>query len=107
MIINKPLGEIVLVDGIAAYNKSGAIENGIIAVDRPRHPVLKAGVDIMENNRFKGHPYYDGICGGLKQYFSYNSRIHGKGKLAEFIAFPVDNILPDTSIQTGASSWKL
>ncbi|GIZ27007.1 hypothetical protein TUM12151_06050 [Morganella morganii] len=105
MIINKPLGEIVLVDGIGIYNKSGVMENGIIAVDRARHPVLEAGMDIMENDRFKAHPYYDGICGGLRQHFSYNQRIHGKGKLAEFIAFPVDNMSPDTSTRTGSSSW--
>lgn len=105
MIINEPLGSIVLVDGIAVYNKSGNIENGIIAVDRAHHPALESGINIMENNRFKNHIYYDGVCSGLKKYFCYDRKIHGNGTLAEFIAFPVNNMSPDTSEKTGASSW--
>lgn len=101
MIIKKPLGEIFLPDGIGVYNKGGNIENSILAVNRPHHPAFMKGMSLMENDWLNSHPYYGGICKGFKEYFTPKK----EESLAKFIAFPVDNIDPDTSTSSGQQTW--
>jgi len=102
MLIKEPLGDVITPDGISVYNKYGAIENGIIAVDRPRHPALREGITLMENNWTRNDIYYDGFCGGIREHFNAHENYSG---ISTFIEFPVNSMLPDTSAATGKSTW--
>ncbi len=105
MVLTAPIGEIALPDGFGAYSKNGTIENGIAAVDRPHHPVLKAGMRRYEGDWHSCHPYDHVFCGGIREHFGTGGNLQGPD-LARLIAFPVDSIDADTSSRVG-SSWKL
>lgn len=106
--INEKIGAIDSLDGISIYSDNGEnIENGFIAVDRPNHPALLKGLEILHSD-VCAEPFFDGVCKGIKDYFIPHRTFHSlkKEKLAlvKKIRFESSNVDMNTSQSVG-SSW--
>lgn len=107
MVLNNQIKDIYLPDGIGIFvhednDSKLSLENGIIAVNRSYHPVLLAGLKILQSN-IGAHPYYDGVNKALKSHFDYY-RNPDYDEFAKFIKFDDRSLSTDTSKLT-FSSW--
>jgi hypothetical protein len=107
MQITSALGEIALPDGIGAYCRTDTsydrrpyIENGIMAVDQPGHPVLRDALDELQRETV---PYaYGAWINAIRRHFGASDSARDEwAQTAQFVAFPIEHLNPDL----GHCSW--
>ena len=107
MQIKSALGEIGLPDGIGAYCRTDEaydprpyIENGIMAIDKPGHPVLKDALDELQRETV---PYaYGAWINAIRRHFGASDSVRDEwAQTAQFVAFPIEHLNPDL----GHCSW--
>lgn len=107
MVLTGKLGDMTLPEGIAVHKSieygKPSLENGIIAVNRRDHPVLRKGMEIMHTDPL-ADPYYSGLCKALTTHFNVHPKLN-YAEFCDFIEFRNENILMNTSRNT-RSSWR-
>nr|WP_253382957.1 hypothetical protein [unidentified bacterial endosymbiont] len=107
MRLNAPLGDVWLPDGVGIYHaakKTPTLENSIQAVNRANHPALRNVIQSIEVD-FLGKvtpgAVYASFVRTLETYFTPKKN----ECLSEFIAFPLQHMIPDESQNNGVVSY--
>lgn len=116
MAIKSQLGVVKTVDGFSCYFRDSGyilVENGILAVDKPRHPVL---IKTLEEMKKDSHGYetpaprvYGSYRNAVHQHYLPKEQINemgwGKCELIKAIAFSTTCLDADQSAQNQGSVW--